>query len=77
MRAHGGWVALEGPGQDVGAGALHLVFLGSCQYQRKDSPGEMLTLSPDPLHHGDRNNKRGNIQAEKTGTDKRKAKEMC
>lgn len=79
--ARRGQAALEDPGQDVGAGAPHL--LHTCHYQRKDSPGEALTLSPEPLHHGDRgNNNRGNIQAKKTGTDKRKhdrkkAKRMC
>lgn len=80
-RARRGQVALEDPAQDVGAGAPPL--LHTCHYQRKDSPGEALTLSPEPLHHGDR----GTITEErprqkKTGTDKRKhdrkkAKRTC
>lgn len=78
-RARRGQVALEDPAQDVGAGAPPL--LHTCHYQRKDSPGEALTLSPEPLHHGDRGTiteerprqkKQGQIKGNTTG---RKQKE--
>lgn len=78
-RARRGQVALEDPGRDAGAGVPPL--LHTCHYQRKDSPGEALTLSPEPLHHGDRGTiteetprqrKQGQIKGNMTG---RKQKE--
>lgn len=69
-----GLVAPEDPHQNVGAGADGrenvskalppvLLLLHTCDYQRKDSPVEALTLSPEPLCGDKRRHERGNDHA--------------